>query len=88
MSQSRWAVEGGRKSKGGDLFNESPDRIEDSLLRVGAGLGCGQLALGLLAAILGIIAYNFFVTKVDNFTYMIDEASYSVVEILSTKTTD
>ena len=43
-------------------------------------------ALGLTAAILGIVFYNFFVTKVDNFTYMIDEASYNVVEILNTKT--
>jgi biopolymer transport protein ExbB len=44
-------------------------------------------ALGLLAAIIGIVAYNYFVTKVDNFTYMIDEASYNVVQILNTKTT-
>lgn len=48
------AVEGGRKSKGGDLFNEIPDRIEDSLFLVGAGLACGQLALGLLAALLAV----------------------------------
>ena len=37
---------------------------------------------GLIAAIAAIVAYNFFVTKVDNFTYMVDEASYSVVQTL------
>lgn len=40
---------------------------------------------GLIAAILGILAYNFFTTKVDNFTYMIDEASYSIIQTLATK---
>lgn len=48
------AVEGGRKSKGGDLFNEIPDRIEDSLFLAGAGLACGHLALGLVAALLAV----------------------------------
>jgi len=48
------AVEGGRKSKGGDLFNEIPDRIEDSLFLAGAGLACGHVALGLVAALLAV----------------------------------
>ena len=48
------AVEGGQKSKGGDLFNEIPDRIEDSLLLAGAGLACGHFALGLVAALLAV----------------------------------
>jgi phosphatidylglycerophosphate synthase len=48
------AVEGGRKSKGGDLFNEIPDRIEDSLFLAGAGLACGHIALGLLAGLLSV----------------------------------
>lgn len=63
----------------------APDAIQ---LSIGISEALINTALGLLAAILGIIAYNFFVTKVDNFTYMIDEASYNVVEILSSKTTD
>ncbi|MFN0159325.1 MAG: MotA/TolQ/ExbB proton channel family protein [Bacteroidota bacterium] len=63
----------------------APDAIQ---LSIGISEALINTALGLFAAILGIIAYNFFVTKVDNFTYMIDEASYNVVEILSTKTTD
>ena len=40
---------------------------------------------GLVAAISGIVAYNFFTTKVDNFTYMIDEASYSIVQMLASR---
>ncbi|HEX9934361.1 MAG TPA: MotA/TolQ/ExbB proton channel family protein [bacterium] len=38
---------------------------------------------GLICAIMGIIAYNYFVTRIDNFTYMIDEASYSIVQTLA-----
>jgi phosphatidylglycerophosphate synthase len=48
------AVEGGRKSKGGDLFNEIPDRVEDTLFLAGAGLACGHIALGLLASVLAV----------------------------------
>lgn len=42
-------------------------------------------ALGLFAAILGIISYNFFVNKVDQFNFSIDEAAYLMVEILKDK---
>lgn len=48
------AVEGGLKSKGGDLFNEIPDRIEDSLFLTGAGMACGHGALGLVASVLAV----------------------------------
>jgi biopolymer transport protein ExbB len=61
----------------------APDAIQ---LSIGISEALINTALGLFAAILGIVFYNFFVTKVDNFTYMIDEASYNVVEILNTKT--
>jgi len=40
---------------------------------------------GLIGAIIGIVAYNFFANKVDSFTYMIDEASYNVIQTLSNK---
>jgi biopolymer transport protein ExbB len=40
---------------------------------------------GLLGAIIGTISYNFFVTKVGNITYMIDEATYNMLQILSSK---
>lgn len=63
----------------------APDAIQ---LSIGISEALINTALGLVAAILGIVAYNFFVTRVDNFTYMIDEASYNVVEILNTKTSD
>jgi phosphatidylglycerophosphate synthase len=48
------AVEGGQKSKGGDLFNEIPDRIEDALFLSGAGVACGHVALGLVASLLAV----------------------------------
>lgn len=60
----------------------APDAIQ---LSIGISEALINTALGLLAAIIGIVAYNFFVTKVDNFTYMIDEASYNVVQILHTR---
>lgn len=60
----------------------APDAIQ---LSIGISEALINTALGLLAAIIGIVAYNFFVTKVDNFTYMIDEASYNVVQILNTR---
>ncbi len=63
----------------------APDAIQ---LSIGISEALINTALGLLAAIIGIVAYNFFVTKVDNFTYMIDESSYNVVQILNTKTSD
>ncbi len=44
-------------------------------------------ALGLFAAIVGIVAYNFFVNKVDQFNYAVDEASYLTLEILKEKET-
>jgi biopolymer transport protein ExbB len=63
----------------------APDAIQ---LSIGISEALINTALGLLAAIIGIVAYNFFVTKVDNFTYMIDEASYNVVQILNTRSND
>jgi len=38
---------------------------------------------GLASAIICIIAYNFFTTKVDNFVYMIDESILSIMEIFT-----
>jgi len=40
---------------------------------------------GLFGAIVGTISYNYFVTKVGNITYMIDEATYNMLQILSIK---
>ncbi|MCC6828962.1 MAG: CDP-alcohol phosphatidyltransferase family protein [Novosphingobium sp.] len=48
------AVEGGRHSPTGALWNEFPDRIEDSLLLVAAGYAAGQPALGWMAALMAM----------------------------------
>ncbi|MBA4251044.1 MAG: flagellar motor protein MotA [Chlorobiaceae bacterium] len=50
--------------------------ISEALINTAGGLG---------VAIIGIIAYNFFVNKVDNFTYQVDQASYNIIQILKTK---
>jgi biopolymer transport protein ExbB len=60
----------------------TPDPIQ---LATGISEALVNTAGGLIAAIIGILAYNFFTTKVDNFTYMIDEASYSIVQSLAEK---
>lgn len=49
------AVEGGRKSAVGPLYNEVPDRIEDSLFLAAFGWAAGLLWLGLTAALLAAI---------------------------------
>ncbi|NNC71277.1 MAG: CDP-alcohol phosphatidyltransferase family protein, partial [Sphingomonadaceae bacterium] len=45
------AVEGGKGSATGPLYNEAPDRIEDTLLLVAAGYACGYEWAGWLAAV-------------------------------------
>ncbi|TDR94330.1 CDP-alcohol phosphatidyltransferase family protein [Enterovirga rhinocerotis] len=45
------AVEGGRASKVGPLFNEFPDRIADSLLIVALGYAAGEAWLGWAGAL-------------------------------------
>lgn len=60
----------------------APDAVQ---LALGISEALINTAGGLIAAIAGILAYNYFTTKVDNFTYMIDEASYSIVQSLALK---
>jgi len=60
----------------------APDAVA---LSIGISEALINTAGGITAGIFGIVAYNFFVTKVDNFTYMIDEASYSIVQSLVTR---
>jgi phosphatidylglycerophosphate synthase len=48
------AIEGGRHSPTGALFNEFPDRIEDSLLLIAAGHAAGQPLLGWGAALMAM----------------------------------
>ena len=50
------AVEGGRKSRLGPLWNEIPDRVSDSATLVGAGYALGGVPeLGWLAALLAML---------------------------------
>ncbi len=60
----------------------APDAIA---LAMGISEALVNTAGGLAAAVLAIIAYNFFVNKVDQFNYSIDEASYVMVELLKEK---
>jgi biopolymer transport protein ExbB len=57
--------------------------VDASKLAVGISEALINTAGGLFVAIAGIVAYNVFVTRVDNFNYMMDEASYEAVQLLS-----
>ncbi len=52
--------------------------ISEALINTAGGIGAGIIA---------IVAYNYFTTKVDGFTYMIDEASQSIVDSLARRRT-
>jgi biopolymer transport protein ExbB len=60
--------------------------VDAAKLAVGISEALINTAGGLFAAISGIVAYNVFVTRVDNFNYMMDEASYEAVQLLSAST--
>ncbi len=60
----------------------APDAIS---LATGISEALINTAGGLFAAILGIVFYNLFVNKVDNFTFQIDEANYNVMQLLKSK---
>ncbi|EJZ20217.1 CDP-alcohol phosphatidyltransferase family protein (plasmid) [Rhizobium sp. Pop5] len=49
------AIEGGKKTKSGPIYNEFPDRIADSLLLVAAGYACSFAWLGWLSALLAAL---------------------------------
>ena len=52
------AVEGGKQSVTGELWNDLPDRLSDTAIFVGAGYGCGLPWLGWLAAVAALhVAY-------------------------------
>lgn len=54
-------------------------------LSIGISEALYNTAGGLIGAIVSIVAYNFFTTKVDNFVYMIDEAILSVTQIFTVR---
>ncbi|MBE0648731.1 MAG: MotA/TolQ/ExbB proton channel family protein [Bacteroidales bacterium] len=43
-------------------------------------------AFGILGSLLAVIFYNYFSTKIDNFTYKIDEAGFSLVQTFAATT--
>lgn len=57
--------------------------VDATKLAVGISEALINTAGGLGVAIAGIVAYNVFVTKVDSFNYMMDEASYEAVQLLA-----
>ncbi|TMQ49925.1 MAG: MotA/TolQ/ExbB proton channel family protein [Candidatus Eisenbacteria bacterium] len=62
--------------------------VDAQQLAIGISEALVNTAGGLIAAISGIVAYNVFVTRVDNFNYMMDEASYEAVQLLAASTTE
>jgi phosphatidylglycerophosphate synthase len=49
------AIEGGKKSSSGDLYNEFPDRLEDSLILIAAGYAVDLGALGWACALMAAL---------------------------------
>jgi biopolymer transport protein ExbB len=60
----------------------APDAVQ---LALGISEALINTAGGLVGGIGGIVAYNYFTTRVDNFTYMIEEASYSIIQSLTSR---
>jgi len=54
-------------------------------LAIGISEALINTAGGLFVAIFAIVLYNVFVTMIDNFNYMMDEATLEVVEVISIK---
>src|SRR5690606_42036407 len=52
--------------------------ISEALINTALGVGTSALA---------IILYNFFTSKIDALTYGIDEAAYSIIQNVTTRTT-
>ena len=59
--------------------------VDATQLAVGISEALYNTAGGLGAAIISIIAFNFFSTKVDSYVYMIDEAVLNVTQILTVR---
>lgn len=57
--------------------------VDATQLAVGISEALYNTAGGLIAAVLSIIMFNFFTTKVDNYVYMIDESLLDITQILT-----
>lgn len=62
--------------------------VDATKLAIGISEALINTAGGLFVAITGIVTYNVFVTRVDNFNYMMDEASYEAVQLLAATATE
>ena len=63
----------------------APDAVQLSL---GISEALFNTALGIFGGITGIVAYNVFTSRVDRFTYMIDEAAFYIIHTLGTGKSD
>jgi biopolymer transport protein ExbB len=59
--------------------------VSATQLSIGIAEALYNTAGGLVGAVIAIVAYNFFTTKVDAFVYMIDEAILNVTQIFTNK---
>jgi biopolymer transport protein ExbB len=59
--------------------------VSAQALSIGISEALYNTAGGLIGAVICIVFYNIFTTRIDNFTYIIDEAILSVTEILTVK---
>ncbi len=60
--------------------------VSATQLSIGISEALYNTAGGLIGAVIAIVAYNFFTTKVDSFVYMIDETILNVMQIFTTRT--
>jgi biopolymer transport protein ExbB len=60
--------------------------VSATQLSIGISEALYNTAGGLIGAVISIVAFNFFTTKVDNFVYMIDEAILNVTQIFTIRT--
>ena len=61
----------------------SPDAVA---LSTGISEALINTAFGIGGSLLAIVLYNYFSTRIDNFTYKIDEAGFSLVQSFAAST--
>lgn len=59
--------------------------VSATQLSIGISEALYNTAGGLIGAVIAIVSYNFFTTKVDGFIYMIDEAILNISQIFTVK---
>ena len=59
--------------------------VSATQLSIGISEALYNTAGGLIGAVIAIVAYNFFTTKVDGFVYMNDEAILNITQIFTNK---